>query len=271
MLRRVDKVGWLVLIAFLFFKSSKGQVSPPGLGVGNTASWFAFAVRQDFGAAKKWRSMAYVGAGLKSNPDNYNLMQKPAILVFNQEFYYQFKKAWYSSFAVSYRRQNEYIKNIPYSPDRPRVQQEFRLYGRLYYRYRVGNVQLSPAFRQEFRMFYAPDFSPMHNDMQFRSRLKLQAIVSLNKRQWLTFSSETFFASSKRAHTQLWSTFSYGENRFAFYYSIALQDIALIFDFGYMNDLVGIKSSIYDVHYLAIDIMFDNPVKLFKRHKKTSL
>lgn len=272
MLIRKKKLGWFVLFAFALFQNSKSQVSPPGLGVANTASWFAFSVRQDFGAAKKWRTQTYVGIGVKSNPNNYNPFQKPAILVFNQEFYYQFKKRWYSSLAISYRRQNEYIKNMPFSPDKPSVQQEFRLYGRLFYRFKIGRVQLSPAFRQEFRMFYAPDFSPMKNDIQLRSRLRFQAVVPLNKNQtqWLTFASETFFATSKQAHTQSWSRLAYTENRFTFYYSISLKDVSLIFDFGYMNDLVGTKSSLYDVHYLSIDIMFDNPAKLFRRHKKVN-
>lgn len=257
---------WLLV---LLFQNGAAQISPPGLGSGRTAGWFAFAVRQDFGAAKKWKTVAYIGVGTKSNPDNFNPVQKPALLVFNQEFYFRFQKAWYSSFAASYRRQNEYIKNAPYSSDRPSIQQEFRLYGRLFYRFKIGRVQLSPAFRQEFRMFYAPDFSPMPKDMQLRSRVRLQAIVPLNKKQsqWLTFASETFFATSKQAHSNSWSKFEYSENRFTVYYSISFPEAALIFDFGYMNNLVGIKSSLYDVHYLAVDILFDNPAKLFKRHK----
>src|SRR6218665_872179 len=169
----------LVCLFVLLFQNSNAQISPPGLGAGKTALWTAFAVRQDFGAAKKWKTVTYVGVGTKSNPDNFNPAQKLALVVFNQEFYYRFRKAWYTSFAASYRRQNEYIKNAPYSPEKPSIQQEFRLYGRLFYRFKIGRVQLSPAFRQEFRMFYAPDFSPMPKDMQLRSRVRLQAIVPL--------------------------------------------------------------------------------------------
>lgn len=264
-----EKQNILIGLLVLLLQNSSAQISPPGLGIGKTASWYAFAVRQDIGAAKKWKTVTYVGIGMKSNPDNFNPVQKPALLVFNQEFYYCFKKSWYTSFATSYRRQNEYIKTTPYSLAQPGIQQEFRLYGRGFYRFKIGRVQLSPSFRQEFRMFYDPDFSPMPKDMQLRSRVRLQAIVPLNKKQsqWLTFASETFFATSKQAHSNTWSKFEYSENRFTVYYSVFVPEAVLIFDFGYMNNLVGTKSSLYDAHYLAIDIIFENPAKLFKRHK----
>lgn len=111
------------------------QISPPGEGKAHTANWFAFGNRQELSTThgRGWQSMSYIGIGRKSNPDNYDLFYKSAILVVNQEFYHQFHSVWQTSFALSYRRQDEYLDNKPYEHDNPKLKQEFRLYGRFSY------------------------------------------------------------------------------------------------------------------------------------------
>lgn len=119
MLSKVQKI----MIHFFIFStveySASAQISPPGLGLANSASWFAVGVRQELDTLKAWQSVTYIGIGRKSNPDNYNPLAKPAILVMNQEFYHQFHHHWQYSFALSYRRQDEYEKLSPYEHESP--------------------------------------------------------------------------------------------------------------------------------------------------------
>jgi len=66
--------------------------------------------------------------------------------------------------------------------------------------------------------------------------------------------------------TKEWSKFSYKESRFCIYYSIDLKKSPFIFNVGYMNNLVGIKNA-YSGHYIAIDVIWENPLNLFKSKK----
>lgn len=250
-----------------FSQLTFGQISPPGLGAGNTASWLAFGVRQELDTLKEWQSMTYVGLGRKSNPDNYDPMFKSAILVLNQEFYHQFHKKQYS-FALSYRRQDEYLDNKPYEHDNPNLKQEFRVYGRLSYIFKTERLKFVPTFRQEIRKFFAPNFSDISENFQFRSRLRLQLTVNIDKlkRHRLIFGSEQLFSISKKNVPNSWTDFNYRESRFTLYYSFSPQSSPLIFSVGYMNNLVGNKQT-YDVNYLAFDIVWENPFKLKQRKK----
>lgn len=245
------------------------QISSPGLGKAKTATWLAVGIRQDLDTIQKWQSVSYIGIGRKSNPEQWDPLFKPAILVFNQEFYHQFNQHWQSSFALSYRRQDEYIENSPYVHSSPDIQQEFRLYSRLSYTIKNSRLKFVPTFRQEFRKFYTPDFNHMPEDFQFRSRLRLQLSLYLNGNQTrrLIAGSEQLFSISKYAGANSWSGFNYHESRFSLYYSVSPQAIPFTFSLGYVNNLVGVHHP-YAVHYLSFDVIFENP---FKRHarKKT--
>jgi hypothetical protein len=247
-----------------------GQVSPPGLGTGHMADWFAFGVRQELDTidGRGWQSMSYVGVGRKSNPNNYNPLFKSAILVLNQEFYHQFHKHWQYSLALSYRRQDEYVDTPPYEHKTPNVKQEFRLYGRVSYILKTSRIKLTPTFRQEFRKFYSPDFKNISEYLQLRSRLRMQLTINLNAKKIhrLIMSSEQLFSVSKETITNTWTDFNYRESRLSLYYSLSPQTLPLIFSIGYMNNLVGNKTT-YDVHYLAFDIVLENPFRLRQRKK----
>lgn len=261
---------YILTIFLLLSQIVLGQISPPGLGKANTANWFALGVRQELDTVpdKGWQSMTYVGFGQKSNPDNYNPFYKPAIFVINQEFYHQFHKTWQYSFALSYRRQDEYFDTPPYEHETPRIKQEFRTYGRVSYIFKASRIKLIPTFRQEFRKFYSPDFKSIAEDFQFRSRFRLQLTVNLdkNKTHKLIVGSEQLFSISKQTTPNIWTDFNYRESRFSSYYSLSPKTLPLIFNIGYMNNLVGNKT-IADVHYLAFDIIIENPFKLTKREK----
>lgn len=233
------------------------QISPPGLGKAKDASWLAFGIRQEIG--HHWQSMSYVGIGRKSNPDNFNLVQKQSIWILNQEFTYKFRKVWQTSVAISYRRQDEYESSFPYEHESPRQKQEFRIYGRFAYNYRFGNFKLVPTIRQEFRKYFTTNFSSPSENLQLRSRFRLQLIASLNKAktQAITLSSEQLFGTSLLS-TGNWTSFNYSESRFSIYYSYSFVNKPVILSIGYMNNLVG-KKKPYDVHYLSVDVVWENP------------
>lgn len=262
--------GILLTLSVIHF--STAQISPPGLGKAHSASWFAFGIRQELDTTKGkgWQSVSYVGMGRKSNPNNINLFFKPAILVINQEFYHQFHSNWQYSMALSYRRQDEYLDSEPYTHDRTRIQQEFRLYGRLSYLLKTPRLKFVPTIRQEFRKYFTPDFKNPAETFQARSRFRLQLSVNLDKKKIhrLIFSSEFLFATSQKMNVAKWTNFAYKESRFSLYYSYDPLSIPFIFSFGYMHNLVGVKNP-FSVHYLAIDVVLENPFKLKKRDKRS--
>jgi len=252
-----------VYFALLFVAISwegKAQISPPGLGTAHTAEWLAIGIRQPLNNRNTWQLVSYVGMGRKSAPNNYDPALKPAILVFNEEAYHTINEHWQYSFALSYRRQDEYKDVAPYEHQTPGVQQEFRAYGRLYYYVPLGRFKLAAIARQELRKFYTPDFNRPEENFQFRSRWRLQASMALGeeKKQKLIASAEALFATSHQSETNQWTSFEYEESRFSFYYSFTLPRLPLTVDLGYMNNLLGTQHPTM-VHYLAVDFILENP------------
>lgn len=243
----------------LFGTKGLSQISSPGMGDAKTASWFALGLKQDFGREKKWESVSYIGLGRKSNPDEYNLVHKPSIFVINQEFFHQFHNRWQYSLGFSYRKQHEYTSTYPYVHKNPEFRQELRSYGRI--RYSLGNdpVKATFQFREEFRKFYGPRFRSFSEDLQFRSRLRMQLTWSINstKTHRLIASAEALFSISKKHAPEQWTTFAYRESRFSLYYSLHPSSVPITFNIGYMNNLLG-NHSPHSVHYLAFDIIFTN-------------
>src|SRR5690606_40055434 len=96
------------------------------------------------------------------------------------------------------------------------------LYGRFSYIFKTGRLKFTPTIRQEFRKFYAPDFTNTDENFQLRSRFRLQLAINLDvdKHHKLTFNSEQLFSISKE--TTQWSDFNYRESRFSLYYSYSL-------------------------------------------------
>ncbi len=258
------------ILSVLAFNTCLAQINPPGLGKTNLASWFAIGIRQELDTieGKGWQSMSYIGAARKSTPDNHNLFMQPAILIVNQEFHHQFHHNWQYSIAASYRRQQEYLKTAPYELDSPKLKQEFRIYSRLSYIFKVSRIKITPTIRQEIRKFCSSDFKPVSEDWQFRSRIRIQLSINLDARKIhrLIASSEQLFSISKKSKPKQWTDFNYRESRFSIYYSFSPQNLPLIFNFGYMNNLVGNKNP-YCGHYLAFDVIVENPFKLKQRNK----
>lgn len=268
---RLNKKAKISLIVFLisFFKVFT-QVIPPGVGKANTSSWVAFGLRQELDTieGKGWRYMTYFGIGRKSNPSNYNPIFKPAILVLNKEVYYQFNKKCQSSFALSYRKQDEYLKEEPYNHDISQYKQEFRISGGLSYIFKQNKIKLVPTLRQEFRKYYSLDFKNIEEIYQFRTRIRIQLsyTIDVKKIHQLIFSSEQLFSTSKYQLINEFGDYKYNENLLSLYYSYSPRKKFLIFNIGYMNNLVGYKK-IYYVHCIAFDIIIENPFKLKTNEK----
>ena len=238
------------------------------MGRAQACDWMAIGLRQDLDTLKKWQSVTYVGMGRKSNPDNENPFYKPALWVFNQEFYHKFRQNWQYSFALSYRQEREYSSWYPYDQATPGTEQEFRIYGRFFYVLKTPRIKFVPTIRQEFRKFYNPDFSNASENFQLRTRLRLQLTVNLDKQKQhrLIGSAEELFSIAENSQPRYWSDFAYHESRFNLYYSYSPPKLHLIFDVGYMYNLVGAQNP-YGVHYLAFDIIVENPFRLL-RHAK---
>lgn len=257
-------IATILFLIFIRSGISFSQISPPGLGTANTASWYALGLRQYMDTTQRWQSVSYIGLGRKSSPDNFSPVSKNGILVFNQEFYHQFHKNYQYSLAVSYRRQDEYSDLSPYDYKANRIKQEFRVYGRFAYSYKINRFKISPIIRQEFRKFYAADFSNVSENFQLRTRTRLQLTMNLDRKNLkkLILNAESLFTVSKENNSEKWTGLHYSESRFSFYYSMSLQKIPLTVSIGYMNNLIGIKSP-HSVHYFAVDIVFEN---LFKKN-----
>ncbi len=259
---------WIVYLlpSLLLYHESKAQISPPGMGKAHTAEWVALGLRQKLNSTGTWQSMSYVGVGRKSNPDNYNPVLKPAIVVFNQEFFHQFHSKWQYSLALSYRRQDEYSNKPPFEHSLPGIKQEFRGYGRVSRTFKKNRFSFIPTYRQEFRKFYAPDFANSSENYQFRSRFRLQMAIQLDPRKIhrLIAGSEQLFSISKKNTPNVWSHFAYQESRFSLYYALAPEASPFVFSLGYMYNPVA-HSSPHSVQYLAFDVVVQNP---FRRSSK---
>ncbi len=266
------RINHVLLLVFLWFavactNTGTAQISPPGLGESNSASWFAFGLRQSLDSFNNVQSFSYAGIGRISGPQSENPFKFQDIFVLNQEFYHRFHKHWHYSLAVSYRNQDEYGEGKFFHAISPAHKQEVRLYGRYLYELKVGNLKFVATYRQEFRSFFDPHFKPEDDRYQLRSRFRLQTALTLDesKVHRLTASIEALFSTTQSTVPEThWSSFAYKETRLCFYYSIDPKNSSFIYSIGYMNDLIG-KEAIKSVRYLAVDVIWENPFKGFKR------
>lgn len=258
----------LFLILVIVASFLKAQVSPPGLGDVNAASWMALGVRQDLNESKTFESMTYVGYGATSDQDNYALTSKPAIVVVNQEFSNDLNQHLKLSYALSYRNQKEYgideLTNTGFS----KTQQEVRVYSKLAYINTLGRVKFTETARQEVRKFVDSKWNNTANPLQLRTRLKTQVAVALDEedQHTLTLGAESLFSTSKNNFTKKWSSFKYSESRFTLFYTFRPQNTPLAVSVGYMNNLIE-KNSTHSVHYASLDLVFEDPFKIFRKDR----
>lgn len=232
------------------------QITPPGLGKTNSASWFAIGLKQKLN--EKNTSVTYLGLGRVSGTDESEPINYPALFVADQEFSHKLNNHWKYNVALSYRRQHEYTNG--FKEPAAYIKQEFRFYTRLKYALKFDKFKWAGTVRQEVRKFYNDDFSRLPNDFQLRTRLRSQLYYSLgsHSRHILSVSAEALFSIAHDADAG-WDNFDYKESRFCLYYTFKPQNIPVVFDVGYMNDLIGYGGDVTDVNYLAFDIIVENP------------
>ena len=248
----------LALPLFIF-----GQISPPGLGDGNYANWYAIGVRQNLDADKKVESMTYFGMGLKSN-DHEKFDLKPAIIVVNQEIYHKLNEHLKVSYALSYRNQKDY--NITDHVEVISRQQEMRIYARASYSTKINKLKLTHTFRQEARKFMDQKWQNTDEPFQLRSRLKTQIAIPLDSdnHHTLTAGAEMLFSTSKNNFTKKWSKLNYKESRFTLFYTFRPKDLPIAISAGYMNNLIE-KNSTHSVHYASLDVVLEDPFRLLSK------
>jgi hypothetical protein len=245
----------------LMASRAAAQISPPGLGEATTALWTALGLRQELDRARRWESMTYLGVGRISRPDGYDPLQRQAIGVLNQEFYHRPREHLLYSFALSYRRQAEYASSPPYERASPAATNELRLYGRVSHVQKVGPFKLVNTFRPELRTFFPSSPAPEEEFLQLRFRARSQLTWALDREavHRLVASGEALASIRKTHRPEAWSDFGYRESRFCFYYSLHPQALPFSIDLGYMNDLLGSRQPLRDVHYAAFDLVWENP------------
>ena len=247
----------IFLLVTIVYSKCLAQFSPPGLGKTKVASWYAVGLKQYLNKEENLNSTTYLGLGLISNPDSYNLFKKKSIYVINEEVSHRFKNHWQYSIALSYRWQRKYNSTEPYEKAIPKARQEIRYYNRFSYLNSIQKINYSISYRPELRLFYNPNFSPARESVQFRSRLRGKMSFYLNSLNTSKLSTavELLFSTSK---TNNWSKFKYKEARFTLYYSMDIPNQDTTLSVGYMNNILG-TTNITDAHYLALDLLIKNP------------
>ena len=233
----------------------QAQISPPGLGETNSASWWAIGVKQKLD--EKNTLTTYIGNGRISGPEESDPYGYPSIWVMNAELSHSLRKNWKYNAALSYRRQNEYEDTYN---DPLFIKQEFRVYGRISHTMPLNRFKWTNTFREEVRKFYDAGFGAVANDWQLRTRIKTQLFYSLDhdNEHSLMASAEALF-SIANDNTEGWDNPKYKEARFCFYYTFAPKNLDMTFDIGYMNNLIGTGNAVEDGSYVAVDIVIENP------------
>lgn len=252
---------FLIIFCFCLLRLS-AQTVPPGLGKTNLSSWIAVGVKQDLDSIKDkgWSSSTYAGIGRVSNQNSHNPFKYPGVFIINQEFYNRFHYRWEYSLALSYRKQDVYLKDVPYSHADPPYKNELRLYSRFSYLWKTNFMDITPTVRQEVSKYYTPEWSDFSEDWRLRTRFRLKFDIPLNNKENKRFIlySEQLFSTSRNQTSGSWSQFKYADSRFSFYFSMSPQNIPVTFNFGYMLNWINATPN-YTGHYFAIDVILKNP------------
>ena len=251
----------LFLPLLLWAGTNMAQISPPGLGRAQAASWVAVGLRKNLDSTAHRQSLTYLGWGRISDPKGGDAdpFKKQAIWVLNHEVYNHYREHWQYSYALSYRRQNKYEDESPFK--REGVEQEIRAYGRYAYLLTLGRWKGTATLRQEFRKFFDADFHKAEENLQLRTRIKGQVAYKLSEHgQKLLLSAEALLGTSLMYEpSSHWTRYQYKESRFGLYYAFNIPHSAYTMDVGYVNNLIRSSTVPVDVHYLAVDFIWNLP------------
>ncbi len=251
----------LVISAFQL----NAQITPAGLGKTNTAFWTVVSFRQDLDTAKKWQSVTYLGVSSVSGQGSYDPFQHKGIIVLNQEFYHQIHKNFQMSYAVSYRSQYEYLEEPPYDPRPQEFFREFRFYTRLIASHAPPRVRFAFTTRFDFRSFTTPEMKTHRETFQFRTRFRGQVILNLTKDKVHRgiFAAEALISTKySEIPSPTWSPFAYKDARFALTYSLSPKNHPIIYNTGFMFNLIDTGKNAFLATFFNVDIVIKN---LFKK------
>lgn len=216
------------------------QIGPPGMGPVPAAGWIAVGLTQRLDTAGDLRWSGYVGHGRSSSPDHARPWQRPAILVFDQLLTYRFHTRWQVGMGMSFRGQQRYSGTAPFertAPDRD----EGRLHARLVLLWPVAHWRVQLTFKQELRRFFTPGLLPWDEDIEWRTRFKVQAEHALDQdgRRKVVLSVEELFAMDhERGVPGEWTTLGYRESRLSAYLVQRMAHDRIEVAVGGMADLV---------------------------------
>jgi hypothetical protein len=252
-----------VLLACLLWlqSSAEAQITPPGLGDAQTATWAALGLKQSLDASERRQYASYVGFGATSEHAPFDPSEHPNIFVFNHELFDHFRPHFQYSLGLSYRRQDSFERKG--EALREKHVQEARMYGRFSFVLDHRRLKLVSTFRPELRGFVGLDFGPAQEPAQVRLRFKTQLAVRLDasgEHRVLAAAEALAATSRERRQRARWSALSYRESRFSLFYSVRASR-QLTVDLGYMNDLLNHDAPLTSVHYVALDLIWIDPFR----------
>lgn len=195
------------------------QIGPPGMGPVRAAGWMAVGFTQRLDTAGRLNWSGYVGHGRSSMPQHGMPWQRPAILVVDQLLTRRIHPHAQVGLGMSFRSQQRYSATEPFerlAPDRD----EGRLHARLALLWPIGHWRVQVTMKQELRRFFTPDLRPWKEDLEWRSRLKVQAEHPLDahgRRRMVLAVEELFAMDHERSVPDEWTTLGYRESRLSAY------------------------------------------------------
>lgn len=254
----------LHLFFCLFGELVSAQVSPPGLDGTRLVSWGAVGFSQTLN--QRLTLSMYAGGARMSDPDNWSLLHKSGIAVYNHELQYKFSPTWQVSLANSLRLQSLYTDDSPFEKEDPSYRFELRHYARLYYKQQYGKLAMNYSFRPEFRTFYSPQWHLASRPVELRFRLKGQASLPLNEHKTnliiganeLLSAIDEYNAVLPSEPRHSWSSYHFTEDRLSLYFRHVFKEPDLILDLGLMEQFKS-GDMTNPVSYLSVDVIFQNP------------
>lgn len=248
----------LIYLFLIFTQVAKAQIAPPGLGSNTRANlWMAVGIQQRLDSSAKWSSSTYLGFATQSSVDNMNVFERMGIFIVNETVKYRFGGGWNVSGALSYRRQQEYAKTPPYQPKSNPFRQEMR--------YSLGvsknwDHKWELDLKQEFRKFYDPGFRDWKEPTVWRTRLKLQRRFTIKSiPNWsVNTAVEMLISAGYLTKEQNWEPYAYKETRVTCFLNYQPSGSPVSYHLGYMLDLLHENQLEKPVHYLSLNIIFND-------------
>lgn len=253
---------------------ARAQIGAEAQG-GKLTSWMAVGLDQEL--SERWTSVTDIGWGTHSDPDNLAFLKRQGLIVFTQDFIYDFAPHWRVAASFGYWRRNFYDDQPPYdaNPVLP-YRNELRPFQRLYYDHAIGTVLVTHTLRTDYRFYWTPGFDarwPTPFEFRARYMVNFKVPVTDNHLNWIIVNDEILTAADKYSDAEAlvrgknWSPYVFTENRFSLYYRRRLQGVRADFDVGLMDQYWReVRQTYFTTSYnIMLDLIVYDP---FSRHHK---